>query len=367
MKIAAAGLCLLSCSPPEPVYIRGQADPCSTGSAAVGNGINLSPKLIWKKDLKDSVDPDPGISLGAILLPLPENKLRIVSANNGSQYAEIRFREPIINSIVTADTLTVLNTGGKRLLVLNWLNKEVLWEAELEGSSVNPSVYKNRLLWIDGLRYLRCFDIFEGKRIWDRKLNNVDFTVSEVCSLGVAIFADNGLIECFDLERGERKWSFDAGARIKGDPVIFEDQLFFSTIDGMVARIEMRNGELVWMTDLRSPVFGGLACDGSGIYLGTNNRFMIRLDYDSGDIDWKLEAGGPIKTNPVLIDRFVVFVGLDHKAYFIDKASGKIILAYETDGMITVRPVVCGNRVFIASEDNNLYCFQLTGEESSGF
>ncbi len=94
---------------------------------------------------------------------------------------------------------------------------------------------------------------------------------------------------------------------------------------------------------------------------------MIKLDYDSGDIDWKLEAGGPIKTSPVLIDRFVVFVGLDHNAYFIDKTSGKIILAYETDGMITVRPVVCGDRVFIASEDNNLYCFQLKGEESSGF
>ncbi len=359
----AGGLFLLSCNPPGPIIIREKADPCSGGSVNIESENRLVPALIWKKNLRDSVDPDPGIALGALLMPLPENKLRIVSTNNGSRYAEIRFREPIISPIVTAESLTVINTGGRRLLILNWVKRDVLWEAPMEGSTAIAAVYANKVFWVDGLNYMRCFDINDGNRIWDRKLDGIDFTVTAVCSLGIAVFADDGLIECFDLEKGDRIWSFDAGARIKGTPAIFEDQLVFCTIDGMVARIRMNDGELVWMKDLRSPVFGGLAFDDSGVYAGTIDRFMIKLDYDSGDIEWKIKAGGPIKTGPALADRMVVFAGLDHNIYFVDKSSGEISLAYETEGMITKRPLICGNRVFVAGEDNYLYCFEMQGGE----
>ncbi len=358
LTATAAGTCLISCVPSRPINLEAVKDPCIAGSFDGGNPGKSKPTLLWKLDLQNSVEYSPAISLGVLLIPLADNKLSIVSTNKPHRFAEIRFREPIVNSIAASESLVVVNTGGNRLLVVNWIKRDARWETNLSGWFGKPAIFENRVLWFDGLGYLRCFDIIEGKRLWDLKLDDTELRSAEACSTGVVVFADKGLIECLDLDSGQRLWSFQAGARIKGQPVILEDQLFFAAVDGTVARLKMSNGEPVWIRQLWSPVFGAPSCDSSGIYLGTNNRFLFKLDFDTGIVVWKTEIEGPVKTGPGLIDRFAVFVGLDHKIYFADKSSGEIVLDQETNGMITAPPVTCGNRLFVAGEDGFLYCYE---------
>jgi len=361
----------LSCGPPKPINLNELVDPCqiamdgqdSRSPDLIDIESHNYPRLLWKKSYRCSFDIEPTAASGVLLIPIPENKVYLISANNGRQLAEIKFREPIVAPIVTADSLAVMNVGGTRLIVANWVTRKISWEAELDGAFAKPLIFENMLIWLDGMNYLRCFDVFEGKRIWDLRLDSPVYTVYEINSFGVVLFADDGLIECFDPRTGSRLWSFQAGARIKGEPAFFEDQLLLSTVDGMVARIGMQDGGLVWMRDLKSVVYGGPAADGSGVYLGTNDRRLVRFDYETGDILWEIKVEGPIKAGPSISDKIVIFVSLDHKAYFVDKLSGKILLAFESDGMLTTTPLVCGNRAYIAGEDMFLYCFELRAGE----
>lgn len=370
--IALTGcLCLISCNPPEPITLADSFDSCSWEqgggdpgrSSFADSPASDQPRLLWKAEFKYRLNIEPTATLGAILVPTSDKKLHIISANNGSGFAEIKLRDAILTPAVLADSIAAINLGGERLMVENWVTQQEGWEAELEGSSVEPLIFDNMLYWLDGMDYLRCFDIAEGKRIWDERITSAVLAPPAACSLGVIIFSENGLMECFDPHTGKRIWSFATQAKLRSTALIVDDQLLFASIDGQVARVRMKDGNLVWHKDLHLPIRAPLASDGQGIFIGTNNRLILRLDFDSGEMDWKGEIGGPVKAGPTIVGNTVVFVSLDHKAYFVDKISGQVHFVYETDGMLTTRPLACGNRVYIAGEDKNLYCFKLSGDE----
>lgn len=371
LSALAGWLCLISCGPPEPLTLDDPFDYCSWEQGGGGPGrsafVNFptpdQPRLLWKAEFKSSLNIEPTVALGAVLLPTPDKKLHLLLANNGSAFAEIRFRETILTPVILNDSIAVINLGGKRLMIENWVTQKVEWEAELAGSSIEPLIFDNMLYWFDGMGYLRCFDLAEGKRIWDKKIMRTIVAPPLACSLGVIIFPEDGIIECFDPSTGVRIWSFATLARLRSTPVIIDDQLIFASVDGQVSRVSMKDGNLIWNRDLHSPVWAPLASDGEGVFIGTNNRLIVRLDFNSGEIDWNKELGGPIKAGPAVTGNTVIFVSIDHNVYFVDKISGEIRFIHETGGMLTTRPVVCRDRIFIAGEDKNLYCFQLSKDE----
>lgn len=371
LSALAGWFCLTSCGPPSPIIIEDSSSFCSweqgggdAGRSAYANFPTPDqPRLLWKAEFKSGLNIEPTAALGAILIPTSDKKLHIISANNGVGFAEIKFRETILTPAVLADSIAVINLGGDRLMVENWVTQKVKWEAELNGSSIEPLIFNNMLYWLDGPGYLRCFDLAEGRRIWDGKIKGAIFVPPLACSLGVIIIPEDGIIECFNPYTGARLWSLATQARFKSIPLIIDDHLLIASVDGQIMQVRMKDGNTVWHRDLRLPVWAPLASDGEGVFVGTNNRFILRLDFSSGEVDWKRELGGPIKAGPAVTRNSVIFVSLDHKAYFIDKMSGEIRFVYETDGMLTTRPSVCRDRAYIAGEDRNLYCFQLSRDE----
>jgi outer membrane protein assembly factor BamB len=329
----------LSCSPPKPITVDRSSDFCSWEQGGGGPGrsafVNVpaadQPRLLWKTEFKSGLNIEPTATLGVIIIPAPDKKLHIISANNGAGFAEIKFRETIITPAVLADSIAVINLGGDRIMVENWVTQEEKWEAELTGSAVEPLIFNNMLYWVDGPGYLRCFDLAEGRRIWDGKIQKAIGIPPLACSLGVVIIPEDGIIECFDPYTGTRIWSLFTQERFKSNPLIIDDHLLVASVDGQVMQVRMKDGNIVWQRDLRLPIWAPLASDGEGVFIGTNNRFIMRLDFNTGDVDWEKELGGPIKAGPAVTGNSVIYVSLDHKAYFVDKISGEIRFIYEAD------------------------------------
>jgi outer membrane protein assembly factor BamB len=365
-------MCLHSCGPKKPLVIDDQYGPFSKAGSLYGieNLVDSTGvfrlDILWKKELRFPISQDISIAFDFLLIPSPDKKLNIISANNGAGFAEIKFREPIMAPVVAVDSLAVLNIGGEKLLVENWVSGEIKWEAELGGAFVKPLVRAGKLFWLDGLGYLRCFDIDEGKRIWDYRMDGTIITSPSANSQGIVVSTDNGRIRCFDPDSGISLWTFDSNGGIRHPPLIVDDHLFFITANGIVGRLKMVNGESEWISDLHLPVFAPLASDGPGLFIGTNSRQLIRLDSATGEMIWKTRIDGPVKAAPVILGRLAVFASLDHNVYFVDKHTGKIEFVYETGGMITSNPVVRNDRLYLGGEDQHLYCFQIREVVESG-
>ncbi len=361
---------MAGCGPPSPIIINDTGSDCRwyqgggdyNRSSYVPIGSSSGAKLAWTRSFKDRLNIEPTAAFGAILIPTADRLLHVISIDDGLSIAKKRYKKAIVAPVIISDSLAVLITEDDKLIVVDWVLSKSIWEADLGGSIIEPLIMDNRIYWFDGQNYIRCFELENGQRVWDKKLEEIYTAPLSGSPSGIFAVCDEGIIDCLDPLSGDLIWSYNIGARVRNAPVIVGQNLYFCAANGIVGRLNALNGSLLWETDLNSPVIAPLGADNEGIFVGTNNRYIFKLDSKTGDPVWNLKIGGPIKAGPLITDKLAVFVSIDYKIYFVDKNSGKIITEYLTDGMLTTRPLACGENVYIAGEDKNLYCFNISGE-----
>ncbi len=369
--LLVGGAIIAGCGPPSPIILDEsgldgglyQTREDFNQSSYVPISFSTGARLEWVKSFNQRLNVEPSAAFGTIMVPTVDHFLYLISGNSGLSIAKKKYKEAIIAPVVISDSTAAIIIEGNRLIVENWVLYQTKWEADLGSSFMAPLIVENKIYWHDGLNYVRCFNLEDGKRVWDRKLE--DFCSAPLSGSAGGIFAtsDLGVINCFNPISGDMVWSYDTGGRMRNAPIVVEKNLIFCTSEGIVYRLNSQNGMKIWETDLNSPVRASLAVDSEGVYIGTNNRYIYKLDYQTGDPVWNRKIGGPIKAGPIIMENLAVFVGIDYKVYFVDKNNGKIVFEYLTEGMLTTRPVACDGKVYIAGEDKNLYCFNITGDE----
>ena len=347
-------------SDPDCIWNQGGGD--YNRASYTPTGVSTNARLLWTRSFKRGLTVEPTAAFGKILIPTPDRKLHIISSFDGSEILSRRYKEEIVNPVIIVDSLTVLSINGEKLVVENWIDHRTIWEADLNGSFLEPLVMDNRVFWIDGKNYLRCYRIGDGARVWDRRLEYHSSSTMTGFAGAVVLAGDDGVIHCLESSSGEPLWQYDTGHRMRNEPVYVDGGIVYCGPEGDIGLLDASDGSLKWRAELESTVLAPLAADENSIFVGANDRYIYRIDLVSGDVLWKKRVGGPVKAGPTLTDKMAVFVGIDYRAYFVDKKTGGVIYEFKANGMLTTRPLACEDRVFIAGEDRNLYCFDISGE-----
>src|ERR1043166_3162544 len=81
---------------------------------------------------------------------------------------------------------------------------------------------------------------------------------------------------------------------------------------------------------------------------------------DKLNLLWKFKTGAPVKSSPAIVkDR--VFIGSnDGNVYALDLANGAKVWAFKTGAAVESSPLVLENKVFIGSADSALYALDAT-------
>ncbi len=77
---------------------------------------------------------------------------------------------------------------------------------------------------------------------------------------------------------------------------------------------------------------------------------------------WKFNTGGQVGS-PTVVDGVVYVGSYDHKVYAFNTATGEVIWAFTTNGIVISRPSVKESIVCVGSEDYNLYALDATTGE----
>jgi outer membrane protein assembly factor BamB len=365
--MSAVGTVILACSARHTVNLDNRNYDCTWNQAGGGPGhtafisalIGGAPELLWKRDLKTPILNEPTIWNGYIFLPTPNKNILVLDQESGENVAQFEASGPVTSPIAVFDSIMVYNEYGQRLVASNWILNQRVWVVDLYGSEFAPLILSGRVYWHDGRRSITCFDLHAGKRIWSIV---VDYDITaplSACTLGVVVVSNRGMIECLSPEDGRVIWTQQITARVKNAPVIDYDHLVYCTVDGMVTLADMRTGTSLWNYDLAMPVVAPLAIDSGSVYIAAHHGRFIKLDLAEGHIDWTVDLDGPIKGGPSILGNIIIIATLNHRVFFVDKNEGKIISEYPTFGMISSRPVACSDRIYVAGEDEKLYCFQL--------
>ena len=180
-----------------------------------------------------------------------------------------------------------------------------------------------------------------GKRIWNKKL---DDDISTGITLGfnkLLLSSSNGEVFCLSKDSGEIIWRYSTSGEVLSPPATNGDIVAIQNIDGRVTAVDLETGEFRW--DYRS-VIPNLTLRGTSepsfyegfLYIGFANGNLAKIEPRSGVTQWEIPITTSKETSEIgrIVDidgNFVFSSGIAFVATFqgdvaaLDTRSGRFI------------------------------------------
>lgn len=152
-------------------------------------------------------------------------------------------------------------------------------------------------------------------------------------------------------------WSVPLDGPVLTTPAYEATSLYFSTGRGMITTIDLFTGATQWKAAVPGSRYGNisLTLDAGGLYCASSSGTLAKFDR-SGEMLWSIRTHEVISTRPVISDQ-LVFVPTGAGSLFgFDTSSGAKIVKVSIRGSI-VSIAARKNAVFIATSAGRLYCY----------
>ena len=121
-------------------------------------------------------------------------------------------------------------------------------------------------------------------------------------------------------------------------------------------------GGVKWAFKAGGPIVTSPAIADGVVYFGAMDGNLHAVVQDTGQEKWKAQLN--ILTSSPGVHGNRVFVGdADGKFYCLDRADGKVLWTFETEGQITAAPNFDGDHVLIPTHNSTLYCLDKDGKK----
>lgn len=136
-------------------------------------------------------------------------------------------------------------------------------------------------------------------------------------------------------------------------------QLHLQTNSSRIHVMDTESGKLLWSAQMGIPVPGqfGSAINSDSVFV-INGTKLYRLDRDSGYQLWSLRLPHAPNAAPSADDTFVAINTLDGRISLYNIHNKERLWFYQTNGPISVPPVLIDGKIVCASQDGRMYVFQ---------
>ncbi len=287
----------------------------------------------------------------------------------------------------------------------------------LSGGQAHPAV-ENGVLYVGANdNRLRAFDLWTGKRVWEKQTGAEILSAPAVTSTTLVVGSLDGNIYCLDPRTGAEIWRFPAGAAVMASPLIRDNTVFVGTGGGRMLALDVRNGKERWSFSCGKHIKATPAFAGGRLFFGAWDNWFYCVNAADGKLEWKVPAStragfsaatcnpvttgsrvivvthdysvrcldqktgahlwlyrpekdelGPSYSSPVLYGNMVVMASISGRVVGHDIDSGRKVMdipvrAGKADALFDSVPVLDGNRLYVGSVGGNLYCVDLAEQQ----
>ena len=252
---------------------------------------------------------------------------------------------------------------------------KLLWEYNaLAGISGTP-VVRDSLVLVGTLHgELQAIHLATGKRLGYVVLESsiAGTPVLDGTNAIAACAAGNETVVSYSLREGRKNWSMRYGA-IESDPLLFEDHLFVTTLDGLAYCLKKLDGMEVWKFESgvegkRKPIRSSPATDGSLIVFGGDDGMIYAVDRSTGSLRWMVKTDASIFTAPVIANGRVLVGNIGGRIYCLALTDGALLWKKDAGAPIYAAAAATSDRFFLGASDGTLKAYDAaTGVERWSF
>ena len=249
----------------------------------------------------------------------------------------------------------------------NYSRPTEVWSYETESQILSSAhLYGDSILFgcNDGYLYRLTMD---GDLIWRGEVGGEIWGSPAIDEKGGRAIIGNiqGMVKSFYLKNGTVEWS-KAIYEAYSSGLLFQGRYYApGGEDNTLYCMNPANGSDIWTFDIGHPSYSTPSTDGEMLFFGSFEfAWCLPLaDPDgSGEIEgdevvWKTAThdfqGG---SSPLLLDGRVYIGSDDYNLYCIDMVGGEVIWNYTTSGYVYSSPGGCNGSIFFGSSDRSVYC-----------
>jgi outer membrane protein assembly factor BamB len=164
-----------------------------------------------------------------------------------------------------------------------------------------------------------------------------------------------GLI-AYDLAKGDDLWSVE-NLFTRSSPVVVENKVIHSALNGIISCFHYRTGELIWRNDLGETIRNSIAFMGNTIVVATLNGQIYAVEYTSGIILWEYDLDRPIVADPVIDADRVYICSHDGSMSVLNINNGELIESIHFNVPLYFSPAIDPLFIFMATSDGTLHVF----------
>ena len=296
---------------------------------------------------------------------------------------------------VVVDGVVYLSTHDNQVVALSAPTGQLIWSHQTTGPvDVTPAVTVN-MVYV-GLRdgTFLALDREDGRPRWTFLAPTV-ISASPVVSQGVVyVGVGNGKLHALDAQTGEELWSFLAGRSgggekeghrgewITGMPVIYDDVIAVSSLNGSIHFVDRRTGLRRLRYDAVAPLLANTAYAGDKLVLTTELGRLIVLDSTKRDYPpeetirrwrkqwfyWGLQKEPPIAkgfvwaaagfvnfSTPAVTDSELYTVAEDGRLHCFDLATGELTWTYSAGTGSSGAPLIVDDVVYFGTDAGDIH------------
>ncbi|MFW3145606.1 MAG: PQQ-binding-like beta-propeller repeat protein [Thermoplasmatota archaeon] len=254
---------------------------------------------------------------------------------------------------------------------------ELIWSFDT-GSQVlsSPTFYPGGLVIGSEDDWVYCLDPVTGSMNWKFKSGD-DVQATVLLENGRGYFGSlDRNFYCISLppegstSEPETLWSFETEGEIKSSAHAFGDSVIFSDLAGIVYRLS-KEGQEIWRSPISDlPIWAsGIVDEERGVlFIGDTGRSLYRLSLDDGEVLDKVEFGeyAEVYSSGVLHDdNLLLTAGMDQRIYNVDPDTMDIKWSFFTGHDTYSTPIVRDDRVFFGSFEYT-WCLPIDDPDSDG-
>jgi outer membrane protein assembly factor BamB len=214
---------------------------------------------------------------------------------------------------------------------------------------------------------------FDGLVSYNKKTQSINwrFQISKgIESAGLAV-SDNlfvggldGVFYSIDLDDGKLIWKFDTKSEIVSEPVLNKGFVYFLNGANALFALDASSGKQQWVynrqeTSTQMTVRGGgrPVIDNNIIYLGFSDGALVAVNIQTGTPQWdvllnKNSRFKDIDANPVIDGDKIFINSYDDKLYCLSKSNGSLIWKSDFGG--ATAPVIAGDSLIYSTSKGHL-------------
>jgi outer membrane protein assembly factor BamB len=227
------------------------------------------------------------------------------------------------------------------------LTVKTLWTADI-GSDIEddflklvPTIYENQLYTASPKGHLRIFNLSDGQRIREYK---IDISISGGPGVGeglILVGSTKGEVVALSETEGTELWRTQLSSEILAVPRINQGIVVVRTLDGKLFGIDSSNGNRLWIYESRVPLLtlrgtSSPLIEQNFIFAGFDNGRIVVLELQTGKVRWEypvaisrgrsqLERMVDIDAEPLLVDGILYVTSYQGPTVAIDMKTSELL------------------------------------------